>query len=145
MRNQAKDTKTQLVDHDCHLCNKSFRIADMVKVTNEETWNLLEKGAILDVECPNCGYVVTIDRMITFAIHEWAIGELQYIPLHTLNSDDACEFLLGDGRYQETFYSIEELILQVNARVRVMDYLFTEMADHREYIQQRWSHFSLDK
>lgn len=50
------------------------------------------------------------DCIVQFTISDFGIGELLYLPLHSLNSDDVCEFLLDDRNYQTTFYSIEELI-----------------------------------
>ena len=140
--NASDETATETLDYDCGNCQKAFPIPYLILVNNLELWELLENGTLLDAECPHCSAVCTTDCIVHFAISDFEIGELYYIPLHALNSDDVCEFLLEERRYQTTFYSIEELVCQVKARSRLVDYLFKEMADHPEYIDHRWPYLT---
>ena len=138
----SDDTETMMADCDCHHCHKTFPVPSCITVSHEEMWESLENGTLLDVECPHCGKVEKVDRMVDFSIPDWCIGELFYIPVHALNSDDVCEFLLDEEKHQTTYYSIEELVHQVKARSRLVEYVFQEMKDHPEYIPYRWPHLS---
>ena len=138
----SDDAAPQMTDYNCSHCSKAFPIPCGIRVNTPELSDSLLNGTLLNTLCPHCGTVSYTDNFVQFEMSDWGIGEFLYLPLHALLSDDVCEYLIEDGTYQMTFYSIEELVNQVRARTRLAEYLITEFEDHPKYIPYLWPHFA---
>jgi hypothetical protein len=135
--NECDDT--DMMECTCENCGSAFPTQNGIIVTTEEQWESLKQGTLLQVTCPHCHEVNEQDNLVLFSIDDWNIGQCLYVPPYSLESDQICELLLTIDSYQMAYYSIEELIRQVEARLILLQYLREELEDHPEFIPSRWA------
>ena len=138
----SDDAAPETVEVCCNDCEQSFHVQHGILINTIDLLECLVEGTVLDKTCPNCGIESEAHNVVKVHIPNLWIGELWYVPQHALADPDACEFMINTGIYQSSYYSIKELLRQIEARMRLFNYVAEELEDHPEYFPHRWPHIS---
>jgi CpXC protein len=106
-------------DADCPVCRTSVLVPCVDKIDTRESLERLLAGTLNTTPCPNCGTTVAAEQPVYLDLPDAGIPYLIYAPLELLEDDTVCDELNVDGRYRFVCYSLDELALQVRARLRL--------------------------
>jgi hypothetical protein len=109
-------------DTDCPVCQASVRVPYVDKIDTRESLDRLMSGTLNTASCPSCGSTVTAEHPLYIDLPEAGIPFLIYAPLSLLEDDTVCEELIDNGRYRLVSYSLDELVRQVRARLRLRNF-----------------------
>lgn len=139
---QSDDDAPKVVEVCCSDCEKPFHVQYGILINTIDLLECLEQGTILDKICPHCESESGVHNIVKVSIPDLWIGDLWYVPSHALENPEICECMISEGIYQSTYYSIEELLRQIHARIRLFNYVAEELEHHPEFLQQRWPHIT---
>lgn len=131
--------ETDMMVCPCQSCGHAIPVPNGIIVKTVEQWESLKQETLLHVTCPLCHEVSQQDNFVLFDIDDWNIGQCHYVPPYTLESARIREMLLASDCYQTAYYSIEELIRQVEARLILIRHMLEELEEQPEFIPNRWA------